>query len=233
MNPADASPSPQHPVRTLLSWSSGKDSAWTYHLLRADPQVEVVGLLTTVNTQFDRVAMHGTSRGLLEAQASALGIPLWEVPIPFPCSNVQYEEAMGQVMQQALAAGVEQVAFGDLFLEDVRAYREEKMSATGMRAVFPLWGEPTGELARRMTTSGLRSVITCVNPEMLDGSFAGRVWDSDLLSELPESVDPCGEHGEFHTAVVASPDFPNSLSYRVGETVRRDGFVFTEVTVIR
>jgi uncharacterized protein (TIGR00290 family) len=187
--------------RVLVSWSSGKDSAWTLHLLRMQTDIELVGLLTTLNTEFDRVAMHGTRRRVLEAQAAAAGLPLWVVPLPWPCSNEIYEERMSEVCGRAVNERVDAVAFGDLFLADVRAYRERQLQGTGLEPLFPLWEMPTAALAREMIAGGLRTKIVCVDTKLLDASFAGREFDLDLLGDLPPDVDPCGERGEFHSRV--------------------------------
>lgn len=217
--------------RLLLSWSSGKDSAWALHLLRQRPEVEVVGLLTTFNEANQRVAMHGVRMELVSAQASAVGIPLWPVPLPFPCSNEEYEARMRAVLEQAKREKISGVAFGDLFLEEVRAYRERMMAGTGIQPLFPLWraADQTLELAREMLAAGLRAVITTVDPKRLDAAFAGRLYDAHLLRQLPDTVDPCGEHGEFHTFCFAGPMFAHPIPIRVGETVERDGFLFTEL----
>jgi len=215
--------------RVLLSWSSGKDSAWALHVLRNDPQVEVVGLLSTVNTAYGRVAMHSTRLELLRAQAQAVGLPLHIVPLPWPCSNEVYEAAMRKAIEDALEHGVTHIAFGDLFLEDVRAYRVKQLEGSGLEPLFPIWHEPTGPLARRMIDAGLQAVITCIDPKKLPRSFAGRRFDHALLDELPQGVDPCGENGEFHTCVLAGPMFREPLHAAVGETVERDGFVFVDL----
>jgi uncharacterized protein (TIGR00290 family) len=216
--------------RVLLSWSSGKDSAWALHVLRGAGEVEVVGLLTTLNEAFDRVAMHAVRREVLEAQARAAGLPLVQVPIPWPCSNEQYEAAMAAALDRARAEWrITHAAFGDLFLEEIRAYREEKLRPTGLTPLFPLWRRPTGLLARQMVDGGLRAVITCVDPRRLSPSYAGRSFDTALLEKLPAGVDPCGENGEFHTLAVAGPMFSAALAVEVGEVVERDGFVFADV----
>jgi uncharacterized protein (TIGR00290 family) len=216
-------------VKTLLAWSSGKDSAWSLHVLRQQDGVEVAGFLTTVNESFGRVAMHGVRRELLEAQARAAGVPLRVVPIPYPCPNDVYEEAMAGALAEARAAGIEAVAFGDLFLEDIRHYREERMASTGLRPLFPLWGRPTRVLAEEMIDGGLSARLTCVDPKALDASFAGRAFDHGLLSALPPEVDPCGERGEFHTFAWDGPMFRRPVPVRVGEVVPRDGFVFADL----
>jgi uncharacterized protein (TIGR00290 family) len=217
-------------MKTLVSWSSGKDSAWMLHVLKQDPSVEIGGLLTTMNEQFDRVAMHAVRRRLLEAQADAAGVPLRMVQLPWPCTNEQYEERMRIAVAQAVADGFTHVAFGDLFLEDVRKYREEKLAGTGLTPVFPIWGIPTDELAARMVKGGLRSVLTCVNPKHLHRSFAGRQFDRALLDDLPAGVDRCGERGEFHSFAWDGPMFNHPVVIEVGEVVDRDGFVFADIS---
>jgi uncharacterized protein (TIGR00290 family) len=214
--------------RVLLSWSSGKDSAWTLHVLRQQPEIEVVGLLTTLNTEFDRVAMHSTRHSVLKAQADAAGIPLWTVPLPWPCSNEIYETRMAEACRRAVDEGVEAIAFGDLFLADVRAYREEKLKPTGLEPLFPLWQIPTDELARTMIAGGLRARVVCVDPKKLPASFAGREFDEAFLADLPPGTDPCAERGEFHTCVYAGPMFSAPLELQAGEVVERDGFVFAD-----
>src|SRR5689334_4388601 len=178
-------------MKTLVSWSSGKDSAWMLHVLKNDPSIEIGGLLTTMNEEFDRVAMHAVRRKMLEAQALAAEVPLRTIPLPWPCTNTQYEERMRAAIHQAVSEGFTHVAFGDLFLEDVRKYREEKLAGTGLTPLFPIWGIPTDELAARMVAGGLRSVLTCVNPQHLARSFAGRQFDPALLDDLPSCVDQC------------------------------------------
>jgi len=216
-------------VRTILSWSSGKDSAWSLHVLRRTPGVEMVGLLTTINETHGRVAMHAVREELLEAQARAAELPLWKVPIPAGCTNERYEQAMGRVIGRALEEGIEAVAFGDLFLEDIRAYRERQMQGTGLKLIFPLWGMPTDRLAREMIAGGLQARITCVDPKALDRSFADRAFDEELLRSLPAGVDPCGERGEFHTFAWSGPMFARPVPVQVGEVVERDGFVFADL----
>jgi uncharacterized protein (TIGR00290 family) len=216
-------------MRILLSWSSGKDSAWSLHVLRQRGEYDVVGLLTTFNEVADRVAMHGVRRDLVERQASAAGLPLWAVPLPWPCSNEQYEWLMAQTCAKAVAEGIEGIAFGDLFLEDVRAYREKQMKGTGLVPVFPVWGLPTRALAREMIACGVRAKLTCVDTQKLDGSFAGREFDEGLLTDLPEGVDTCGEQGEFHSFVYAGPMLNAVLPVSVGETVVREQFVFADL----
>ena len=216
-------------TQTLLSWSSGKDSAWALHVLRADPRIEVVGLLTTLNEAAGRVAMHAVRERLLEHQAEALGLPLTKVFIPDPCSNEEYEAAMGAAMADAKDAGVEAIAFGDLFLEDIRRYREDKLASTDIEPLFPLWGSDTRALSREMVDSGLRAIVTCVDPKRLPRELAGRIYDASFLDALPADIDPCAERGEFHTFAYAGPMFEAPIPIEVGETVERGGFVFADV----
>ncbi len=216
-------------TKAWLSWSTGKDSAWALHELRARGEIEVVRLLTTVNSANRRVAMHAVRESLLDAQAGALGLPLLKVPIPPHCANAVYEQAMAAAIEQAKAEGVLHMVFGDLFLADVRAYREERLAACGVTGVFPLWGRDTAALAREMVAAGVRAVLTCVDPKQLSPSFAGRTFDPALLAELPSGVDPCGERGEFHTCAFAGPMFRGPIAVKTGEIVERDGFVFADV----
>jgi uncharacterized protein (TIGR00290 family) len=216
------------PRRCLLAWSSGKDSAWTLQALKR-LGVEVVGLLTTLNQAFDRVAMHAVRRDLLDAQTQSIGIPLWPVPLPWPCSNQDYERIMAEVCRQAEAEGIECMAFGDLFLPEVRAYRERQLAGTGLTPLFPLWGLPTGALAREMLAEGLKARITCVDPTVLPPAFAGREFDRALLADLLAEVDPCGEKGEFHTFAYDGPMFREPIPIANGEVVERDGFVFADL----
>jgi uncharacterized protein (TIGR00290 family) len=215
--------------RILLSWSSGKDSAWSLHVLRQRGEYEVAGLLTTFNEAADRVAMHAVRRDLVEQQAAAAGLPLWAVPLPWPCSNEQYESLMAQTCAKAVSEGIEGVAFGDLFLGDVRAYREKQMMGTGLQPIFPVWGRLTRALAEEMIAGGLRAKLTCVDTTKLDQSFAGREFDQSLLSALPAGVDPCGERGEFHSFVYAGPMLNATLPISVGVTVIRDQFAFADL----
>jgi uncharacterized protein (TIGR00290 family) len=215
--------------KTLVSWSSGKDSAWMLHVLKQDPAVEVGGLLTTMNEEFDRVAMHAVRRHLLEEQSRAAGVPLLTVPLPWPCSNAEYEGRMQNAVREAVAHGFTHVAFGDLFLEDVRRYREEKLAGSGLEPLFPIWGIPTDQLAAQMIDAGLRAVLTCVNPKHLDTSFAGRQFDRALLADLPAGIDPCGERGEFHSFAYDGPMFNRPIAVSLGEIVDRDGFTFADV----
>lgn len=216
-------------MKLILSWSSGKDSAWTLHLLRQRHDIEIVALLTTINQAFDRIAMHAVRRELLERQAESIGIPLWTVPLPWPCSNEEYEHRMAGVCRRAVAEGVEAVGFGDLFLADIRAYRERQLAGTGLMPLFPLWEIPTRSLAEEMIRGGLQAKLTCVDPRKLDPTFAGRDFDHQLLTDLPATADPCGENGEFHTFVYNGPMFRRPIPVRAGETVERDGFVFADL----
>jgi uncharacterized protein (TIGR00290 family) len=215
--------------KILASWSSGKDSAWMLHVLRAGGEGPVGALLTSFNQSVGRVSMHAVRRELVEAQAAAAGVPLIDVPLPFPCSNRDYEERMGAAVRRAVAEGFTHVAFGDLVLEDVRRYREERLAGSGLTPLFPLWGRPTTALAREMLAGGLRAVVTCVDPRVLDRSFAGRDFDAALLADLPPGVDPCGERGEFHSFACAGPIFERPIPIARGEIVERDGFVFADV----
>lgn len=215
----------------LLSWSSGKDCAWALHVLRRRGDVEVVGLLTTFNEAADRVAMHAVRRRLVEAQAEAAGLPLHRVMLPYPCTNEAYEARMAAACADAVRAGVSHVAFGDLFLEDVRDYRIRQMRGSGLEPMFPIWGGPddTPALARAMIAAGMEATLTCVDPTRLDPSFVGRRFDAAFLADLPPGVDPCGENGEFHTFCHRSPEFRREISVRVGEVVHRDGFWFADL----
>jgi iron complex transport system substrate-binding protein len=218
-------------MRTLLSWSTGKDSAWSLHVLRQQPDVEVVGLVSTINAAFDRVAMHGVRRALVEAQAEAAGLPLHLVPIPYHCPNAEYERIMRAFVARQVEAGIQAMAFGDLFLEDIRRYRETKLAGTGITPLFPLWGIETGALARTMIDGGLEAYVTCVDPAKVPERFAGRRFDAALLAELPSGADPCAENGEFHTFACAGPMFRSPIAVEVGETVTRDGFVFCDLVM--
>lgn len=215
--------------KILLSWSGGKDSAWALHTLRQNPSCEVAALLTTVNEHFGRVAIHGFREELLDLQASATGLPIWKAPIPYPCSNADYERCMQAMCQRAVAEGFHAVAFGDLFLEDIRAYRIERLAGTGLQPLFPVWGIPTGQLAQQMVAAGLRARITCVDPRHLSAAFCGRVFDASFLADLPSSVDPCGERGEFHSFAYAGPMFSHPIPVEHTLTVEREGFVYGEI----
>jgi uncharacterized protein (TIGR00290 family) len=212
-----------------MSWSSGKDSAHALAELGRDPDVEVVGLLVTLHREADRVSMHGVRRALVEAQADRLGLPLRVVALPTPCPDDVYEQAMRDVLAEARDAGVDTVGFGDLFLADVRAYRERALAGSGIAARFPLWRRPTDRLAGEMLDAGVRAVITTVDPERVPPELAGRAWDEDLLAVLPVDVDPCGERGEFHTFVWNAPGFRSPIPIEPGAIVERDGFVYCDV----
>ncbi|MHB8352476.1 MAG: Dph6-related ATP pyrophosphatase [Thermoplasmata archaeon] len=212
-----------------MSWSSGKDSAYTLHILRQEGTVNVVRLLTTLTRPFDRVSMHGVRSELLNCQARELGLAVHAVEIPFPCPNSVYAEKMTVAVAAARDDRVEAIAFGDLFLEDVRAYREERLSGTGIRPLFPLWGRPTRQLADEMISAGLKAVLVAVDPRVVPARFAGREFDRELLRELPEGVDPLGERGEFHTFAYDGPMFRRAIEWRRGEVVHRDGFVFQDL----
>jgi len=217
-------------MKILVSWSTGKDSAWMLHTLRQQHPGAVAGLLTTTNEAFDRVAMHAVRRELLQAQADATGLPLHVVPLPWPCSNEQYETIMNTAVEGFVRASFTHVAFGDLFLEDVRRYREERLSGSGLEPLFPIWKtKPTTDLALDMVDAGLRATLTCVNPKQLDRSFAGRTFDQSLIDDLPAGVDPCGENGEFHSFAHTGPMFNHPIAVRVGEIVDRDGYVFADL----
>jgi uncharacterized protein (TIGR00290 family) len=215
--------------KALIAWSSGKDSAWALHEARRAGDCEIVGALTTVTETFDRVSMHGVRKDLLLAQLDAAGLPPTLVPIPYPCPNEVYEARMAEALARAKAAGVTQVIFGDLFLQDVRAYREQKLAGTGIAPVFPLWGRPTAALARKMIDMGVETYLVCVDLKQLPKSFAGRRFDHALLAALPPNADPCGENGEFHSCVVAGPMFSRAIAVAVGETIERDGFAYADL----
>ncbi len=218
-------------MKTLLSWSSGKDSAFALWKLRQNPMIELAGLVTTVNQAFGRVAMHAVREALLQEQADAAGLPLWTVPIPNPCSNEQYEAAWAELMERARDDGVESMAFGDLYLEDIRDYRKKLLEGTGIRPHFPIWvgRDGTSVLAERMIETGVRAHVTCIDPKVMPREFAGRVFDASFLEALPEGIDPLGENGEFHTFCFAGPMFDQNIEVVVGETVERDGFMFTDL----
>lgn len=216
-------------MKILVSWSSGKDSAWMLHLLKRERPGAAAALLTTISEAHDRVSMHGVRTSVLRAQAEAAGLPLITLEIPSPCSNEIYEKHMRSVVNRAVADGFTHVAFGDLFLEDVRRYREERLAETGLQPLFPLWGMPTADLAEEMIAGGIEARLTCVDPRVLSPALAGRHFDRDLLAALPAAVDPCGERGEFHTCVTAGPMFSKRIDVSVGATVERDGFVFADL----
>jgi uncharacterized protein (TIGR00290 family) len=215
--------------KTLLSWSSGKDSAWALHVLRQQPEVEVVGLLTTINQLYQRIAIHAVRLQLLRLQAEAVGLPLHIIELPYPCTNAEYEAAMEKFIADAKQQGIQCMAFGDLFLEDIREYREAKLSGTGITPLFPIWKKPTDELAREMIASGLRAAVTCVDPRQLDASFAGREFNEQFLKDLPAQIDPCGERGEFHTFAFDGPMFSQPVPIEVGEISEREGFVYADL----
>lgn len=215
--------------KTMLSWSTGKDSAWTLHIMQNQPGIELTGLYCTVNEKFGRAAMHAVRTELLEKQAESTGLPLDIIPIPYPCSNTDYESIMGDFVARVKNRGVENFAFGDLYLEDIRDYRVDKLKGTGIAPVFPLWQKPTDRLALEMIDGGLKAVVTCIDPGKLPREFAGRIYNREFLKDLPPGVDPCGENGEFHTFVFAGPMFNKEIPFTPGEVVERDGFVFADV----
>ena len=219
-------------MRVVLSWSSGKDSAWALYQLQKNEDVELVGLLTTLNEKFNRVAMHGVREELLDAQANAADLPLFKVPLPWPCSNNDYEKIMRfTVSMLKHEYDVSHIAFGDLFLEDVRQYRIDKMKNTGIEPLFPIWGIPTKQLSKEMIDSGLSAYLTCVDPKQLSEELIGSHYNKEFLYNLDENIDPCGENGEFHTFVNAGPMFNKSIAINVGEIVSKDGFYFADLTM--
>ena len=216
----------------VLSWSGGKDSALALNALLQNPNVRIVGLLTSITTDYDRISMHGVRRSMLEAQMERLGLPMFEIPLPSTCTNDAYEAAFHKTLEQIKRErpAVTHVAFGDLFLEDVRSYRERLLSGTGFEPLFPLWGLDTTLLAKRFVDDGFSARLVCVDTTQLDATFAGRSFDRDLLADLPATVDPCGERGEFHTFVWNSPQFSHPIRYHVGESVLRDErFMFCDI----
>lgn len=215
--------------KTLMSWSSGKDSAWALHMLQQDPKIEVLGLFTAMNLKYNRVSMHATRLEMLERQAEALELPLQTINLPDPCTNEQYDAIMRQFVIESVANGVECMAFGDLFLEDIRKYRENQLKGTGIGPVFPLWAIPTRELAEQMLSVGLNAYVSSLDLKKLPSRFAGRKWSRDLLKEFPEGTDPCGENGEIHTIVVGGPMFRKTIPVSVGEIVERDGFAYADI----
>jgi uncharacterized protein (TIGR00290 family) len=217
------------PIKTFLSWSSGKDSAYALWTLQRDPGIELAGLLTSVNSSVDRVAMHAVRSTVLQAQADAAGLPLLTIPLPDPCTDEQYRAEMGRAIDEVKRRGVHAIAFGDLYLEDVRAYREAQMAGTEITPLFPLWARPTRALAEEMIEAGFKAIVTCVDTEQLDRSFVGRTFDRRLLDDLPVGVDPCAENGEFHTVAIAGPMFATPLAVEVGEVVERERFIFVDV----
>jgi uncharacterized protein (TIGR00290 family) len=218
------------PKRVVISWSGGKDSAWTLHVLRAQPsEYCVVGLLTSINQRFNRVAMHGVRRELLEMQAASAKLPLWVVPLPSPCSNEHYERRMLNAFHFLKGLGVDAIAFGDLYLQDIRAYREKQLGHCGLELLFPLWDTPTRQLAKEMLAAGVKARLTCVDPRVIPADWVGRDYDDKLLAELPASADPCAENGEFHTFVYSGPMFKSPIEIVAGETVEREGFIFADL----
>ena len=215
--------------KALIAWSSGKDSAWALHEARRICAFDIVGALTTVTDSFARVSMHGVREELLRAQLETAGLPPIIVRIPYPCPNEVYEQMMAATMQEAKARGVTHIIFGDLYLADVRAYRERQLAGTGIAPVFPLWGLPTGRLAREMIASGVEAHLSVVDLKKLSATFAGRRFDAQLIDVLPAGIDPCGENGEFHTFVSAGPMLGRKIPVRVGETVERDGFAYADL----
>jgi uncharacterized protein (TIGR00290 family) len=215
--------------KTLVSWSSGKDSAWALHILRQQQEIEVVGLFCTFNKKFERGAMHAVRNELICQQAESIGLPLELIPIPDPCSDSEYKTIMTDFIEQVKSQGIERIAFGDLFLEDIRSYREESLAGTGIKPLFPLWGMPTNELSKEMVNSGLRAKITCIDPKHLPAKFAGHDYDNTFLEQISDSIDPCGENGEFHSFAYDGPMFKRKINICVGETVTREGFVFTDL----
>jgi uncharacterized protein (TIGR00290 family) len=215
--------------KTLMSWSSGKDSAWALYQLQKNPEIDLVGLFCTVNKEFNRVAMHGVRVELLQKQADSIGLPLEIIEIPYPCSNSDYENIMGAFVKKAKQDKIEHFAFGDLYLEDIRNYREEKLKDSGIKAIFPIWGIPTNELSREMINCGLRTVITCIDPRQTPKEFAGKEFNDSFLDSLPETIDPCGENGEFHSFVFDGPMFKEQINIVVGDIVQRDDFVFADI----
>jgi uncharacterized protein (TIGR00290 family) len=215
--------------RTLLSWSTGKDSAWALHILRRQPDIEVGGLFCTINQEFERVAMHAVRIELIHRQAQSVGLPVQLIPIPQPCSNNEYETIMKNFVGQAKQQGIDCFAFGDIFLEDIRKYRETNLANSGIAPIFPLWGMPTGKLSKEMVNSGLRAIITCVDPKHLSADFAGQEYGESFLERIPANIDPCGENGEFHTFTFDGPMFKKPMNIAIGKTISRDGFIFTDL----
>ena len=215
--------------RTLLSWSSGKDSAWALHLLQQDPGIELLGLFTVMNQKYNRVSMHATRLEMLQRQAEAVGLPVETISLPDPCTIEEYDATMRCFVTEATNKGIECMAFGDLFLEDVRKYRENQLKGTGIDPLFPLWGIPTSELAEQMQSAGLEAYVSSVDLKKLPSRFAGRKWSRDLLAEFPKGCDPCGENGEIHTVVVGGPMFRKTIKVRIGDIVNRNGFAYADI----
>ena len=217
------------PKKTLLSWSSGKDSAWALHLLRQDPAIDLVGLFTSMNQKYGRVSMHATRLEMLQCQAGSVGLPLQTISLPDPCTNEQYAAVMRNFVAEALANGVQCMAFGDLYLEDVRKYRESQLQGSGIEPLFPLWGMPVAQVVEQMLAVGLETYICCVDLKKLPAHFAGRKWSRDLIAEFPPGCDPCGENGEIHTVVVNGPMFREPIPVSVAATIERDGFAYADI----
>jgi uncharacterized protein (TIGR00290 family) len=215
--------------KTLLSWSSGKDSAWALHVLRQDPNVEVLGLFTSSNEKYGRVSMHATPLELLERQAESVGLPVHIIRLPDPCTNENYDTIMQQFLKDTIANGIQYMAFGDLFLEDIRKYREDQLEGTGISPLFPLWKTPTRELAEDMLKANMEAYISSIDLKKLPERFVGQKWSMDFVRDLPKDIDPCGENGEFHTVVVDGPMFQSPIPVRVGRHVRRDGFAYADI----
>lgn len=222
----------QQRAKALISWSSGKDSAFALDEIRRAGEFDVVGALTTVTEAFDRVSIHGVRQEILQAQCQAAGLPLRVVPIPYPCPNVIYEARMAEAVARAVSQGITHIVFGDLFLAEIRAYRERKLAGTGLTPVFPLWERPTLPLAHAMIESGIEAYLATVDLKKLPAEFAGRKFDLRLLADLPDGVDPCGENGEFHTCVVAGPIFSRALAVAAGERVQRDGYGYCDLIMV-
>ena len=218
--------------KTLLSWSSGKDSAWALYLLQQNPGIEILGLFTVINQKYNRVSMHATRLEMLEQQANAVGLPLHTINLPDPCTNEQYDATMRRFIMDSVSNGIEYMAFGDLFLEDVRKYRERQLKGTGIEPIFPLWEIPTAELAEQMLSAGIEAYVSSVDLKKLSSHFAGRKWSRDLLKEFPQDCDPCGENGEIHTVVVGGPMFTKSIPIKIGEIVERNGFAYADIIPI-
>ena len=215
-----------------MSWSSGKDSAWILHILRQNPMIEIIGMFTGVSEKYNRASMHATRLEMLERQADATGLPLQTIHLPDPCTNEQYDGIMRKFVDKSVAKGVECMAFGDLFLEDIRKYRENRLKGTGIEPIFPLWSTPTGELAEQMLSAGLEAFVGSVDLKKLPSDIAGQKWTKDLLKEFPEGIDPCGENGEIHTVVVGGPMFRRTIAVSVGGIVKRDGFAYADIIPI-
>lgn len=219
--------------KILLSWSSGKDSAWALYTLSKNPDVDILGLFTVMNEKYDRVSMHSTREELLYLQAEAIGLPIETINIPDPCTNEQCDTIMRQFVRKSAAAGIECMAFGDLFLEDIRQYRVNQMKGTGIEPIFPLWGLPTRSLANEMISAGIEAYVSCVDLKKLPARFAGEKWTSDLVAQFPENIDPCGENGELHTVVVDGPMFRTSVQVKIGEILERNGFAYADIIPVK